>query len=98
MDKIDQISSHPDGPDYSSGTLIHLPGSEVAVPFQVGMDLYPMKDAYDNLDKQDIYDLHPLPSNPQEQDDNKHQILLHINLFFKKPSNLGGNRLGDELR
>jgi len=56
IDKKDQISQHPDGPDYSSGTLIHLPGSGGAAPFQVGMDLYPIKDIYDNLDKQDIYE------------------------------------------
>ena len=55
-----------------------------------------MQDAYDNPAKQDIYDSPPLPSNPQEQDANKHQILLHIKLFSKKLSNLGGNRTEDE--
>ena len=62
------------------------------------MDLYPIQDAYDNLDNQDIYDSPPLPSTPQEHDANKNQILLHINLFSKKPSNLGGKRLEDKLR
>ena len=45
------------------------------------------------LGKQDIYD--PPPAATYSQDENKHQILLHLNLFSKKPSTLGGNRAQD---
>ena len=95
VDKVDMLNYHPDGPDYSSGTLVHPPGSKNSAPFKVGLDLYPMGGVspLGALGKQDIYD--PPPAATYSQDDNKHQILLHLNLFSKKPSTLGGNRAQD---
>jgi len=86
---------HPDGPDYSTGTLIHPPGSKGSAPFKVGLDLYPIEGVspLGAFGKQDIYG----SSRPSSysQDDNKHQILLHLNLFSKKPSMLGGRQTQD---
>ena len=90
LDKTGQY--HPDGPDYSSGTLVHNKGS--SAPFKVGVDLYPMGGGGGGLSplgafgKQDIY-----PTSARgKQGDNKHEILLHLNLFSKKPSVPGGRR------
>ena len=67
-------------------------GSKGSVPFKVGLDLYPMVTgtSLSALGKQDIYSL---PSSPgYDGDNNKHEIMLHLNLFSKKPSILGGRR------
>ena len=86
---------HPDGPDYSTGTIIHPPGSKDSAPFKVGLDLYPIEGVspVGALGKQDIYDYSSPVMHPQ--DDIMHQILLHLNLFSKKPSALGGSRAQD---
>ena len=88
IDKFSDVGYHPDGPDYSSGTVVHNKGS---TPFKVGVDLYPMGGVspLGNFGKQDIYSS-VLPSSGH--DDNKHEILLHLNLFSKKPSVFGGRR------
>ena len=83
---------HPDGPDYSSGTLIN--SYKGSAPFKVGLDLYPIEGVspLGSLGKQDIYSSvipHGLGG-----DDNKHEILLHLNLFSKKPSIPGGRSGG----
>merc|ERR1719474_2414975 len=95
IDKVDQVSHHPDGPDYSSGSLVHPPGSDGSAPFKVGLDLYPIEgiSPLGAFGKQDIYETPQSPS--YSQDDNKHQILLHLNLFSKKPNTLGGSRAED---
>ena len=92
---IDKVSQgyHPDGPDYSTGTTVLKPyGAQGNVPFKVGLDLYPMlagtllSTPLGALGKQDIY----APSATYAGDENKHEIMLHLNLFSKKPSVLGG--------
>ena len=77
IDKTGSGQYHPDGPDYSSGTLVHNKGS--SAPFKVGVDLYPMGGVspLGAFGKQDIYPPHP----NAKQGDNKHEILLHLNLF-----------------
>ena len=97
IDKVSQ-SYHPDGPDYSTGTTVLKPfGSKGSVPFKVGLDLYPMVTgtSLSALGKQDIYSL---PSSPSyDGDNNKHEIMLHLNLFSKKPSVLGGREQDIEI-
>ena len=99
-DNIDKVSQsyHPDGPDYSTGTTVLNPfGSKGSVPFKVGLDLYPMVTgtSLSALGKQDIYSL---PSSPgYDGDNNKHEIMLHLNLFSKKPSVLGGREQDIEI-
>ena len=89
IDKTGHGQYHPDGPDYSSGTLVHNKGS--SAPFKVGVDLYPMGGVspLGAFGKQDVYPAHP---SGKQGGDNKHEILLHLNLFSKKPSVPGGRR------
>lgn len=88
LNKYDSERYHPDGPDYSSGTLIN--SYKGSAPFKVGVDLYPMGGVspLGGFGKQDIYSS-VIPQGGG-RDDNKHEILLHLNLFSKKPSILGG--------
>jgi len=98
IDKVSQ-SYHPDGPDYSTGTTVLKPfGSKGSVPFKVGLDLYPMVTgtSLSALGKQDIYSLPSSPSYAQGEN-NKHEIMLHLNLFSKKPSVLGGREQDIEI-
>ena len=92
IDKYDSERYHPDGPDYSSGTLIN--SYKGSAPFKVGVDLYPMGGVspLGGFGKQDIYSA-VIPQGGG-RDDNKHEILLHLNLFSKKPSILGGRSGG----
>ena len=89
QDKIDS-PYHPDGPDYSSGTLVH--SYKGSTPFKVGVDLYPIEGVspLGNFGKQDIYSSVIPNGNGKNHDDNKHEILLHLNLFSKKPASYGG--------
>ena len=86
--KFESERFHPDGPDYSSGTLIN--SYKGSAPFKVGVDLYPMGGVspLGGFGKQDIYS--SVIPQAGGRDDNKHEILLHLNLFSKKPSILGG--------
>ena len=90
VDKYDSERFHPDGPDYSSGTLIN--SYKGSAPFKVGVDLYPMGGVspLGGFGKQDIYSSVIPPDGGRDGGDNKHEILLHLNLFSKKPSILGG--------
>jgi len=88
----------PNGPDYSTATILHhSDASKGSAPFRVGLDLYPMT-GDTALGKQPssggggIYDLSPFVSGGE---DNKHEVLLHLNLFSRKPSHLGGSRAQD---
>ena len=76
---------HPDGPDYSSGTtVIGRPGYGGSVPFSVGLDLYPMVG--------EITDFSSTTNGA-----NKQEILIHLNLFSKKPSVLGGRQSDNKI-
>ena len=68
------------------------------MPFKVGLDLYPMVTgtSLSALGKQDIYSLPSSPSYAQGEN-NKHEIMLHLNLFSKKPSVLGGREQDIEI-
>ena len=79
LDKAVQTSFHPDGPDYSTGTIIRP-------PLRVGMDLYP-------IDNQDMSGSTTDTSYPH--DFNKHQIIVHINLYSKNPDMLDGRNTLD---
>ena len=72
----------PNGPDYTSSTVLQNNENIVrdSVPLRVGLDLYPMTDE-GLTGKQGAFGL---------TGDNKHEVLLHLNLFSKKPSNFGG--------
>ena len=76
---MDKTSFHPDGPDYSTAAIIRP-------PLRVGMDLYP-------LDKQDLSGSTTDNSYPQGY--NKHQIIVHINLYSKNPGMLDGRNIPD---
>ena len=78
-DQTGQTSFHPDGPDYSTGTIIRP-------PLSVGLDLYP-------LDKQDMSG--STTDNSFPHDFNKHQIIVHINLYSKNPDMLDGRNTQD---
>jgi hypothetical protein len=86
----------PNGPDYSTATILHNDETRGSKPFRVGLDLYPMT-GDTALGKQSasssggIYDLSPYVSG----EDNKHEVLLHLNLFSRKPAHLGGSRAQD---
>jgi hypothetical protein len=89
----------PNGPDYSTATILHHGDSSShtgSTPFRVGLDLYPMTGTT-SLGKQSsggggIYDVSPYVSSGE---DNKHEVLLHLNLFSRKPTHLGGSRAQD---
>ena len=86
----------PNGPDYSTATILHHGDTKGSTPCRVGLDLYPMT-GDTALGKQSssssggIYDLSPFVSG----EDNKHEVLLHLNLFSRKPTHLGGSRAQD---
>ena len=65
---------HPDGPDYTSGTHVLIHESK---PFQIGMDLYPIRS--DNSE----HDSHE--GDDDDGDENKHEILVQLNIHSKKP-------------
>ena len=75
----------PNGPDYtSSTTLLQNTNSVVrdSIPMRVGIDLYPMTDE-GLTGKYGTFGL---------TGDNKHEVLLHLNLYSKKPDNFGGRQ------
>ena len=78
----------PNGPDYSSATILHTGGSG-PLPYKVGVDLYPMG-GENPLGKHGL-------STSFNSEDNKHEILFHLNLFSKKPTSLGGRADNPEL-
>lgn len=76
----------PNGPDYSTATIIHNNGQQGGYPpFKVGLDLYPMG-GDGPIGKQG---LHNLAAN-LVGNNNKHEVLFHLNLYSKKPNSLGG--------
>ena len=80
-----QPPKRPNGPDYtSSTTVLSNPNSIVrdSIPMRVGIDLYPMSDE-GLLGKYGSFGL---------TGENKHEVLLHLNLFSKKPDNFGGRQ------
>ena len=80
-----QPPKRPNGPDYtSSTTVLSNPNSIVrdSIPMRVGIDLYPMSDE-GLLGKYGTFGL---------TGENKHEVLLHLNLFSKKPDNFGGRQ------
>ncbi|TRY80441.1 hypothetical protein TCAL_13337, partial [Tigriopus californicus] len=77
---LDYDPTRPDGPDYSTGTgyledklFDAAPSPPKSHPMSIGLDVYPM----DGTSKQG----YPRGSSH----DNKHEVLLHLNLFSKKP-------------
>ncbi len=103
-DKVDNGEDYrppprPNGPDYSTATILHHGDStKGSAPFRVGLDLYPMtgdtalgKQSSSSSSGGGIYDLSPFVSG----EDNKHEVLLHLNLFSRKPTHLGGSRAQD---
>lgn len=77
---LDYDPTRPDGPDYSTGTgyledkiFDSAPSPPKGGPMSIGLDVYPM----DGNSKQG----YPRGSSH----DNKHEVLLHLNLFSKKP-------------
>ena len=78
-----QTVKRPNGPDYTSSTVIHSPGQKDSRPFKVGLDLYPLS-GHNPLGKDGLYNLN--------NENNKHEVLLHLNLFSKKPTSLGGGK------
>jgi hypothetical protein len=79
MDKADQTSFHPDGPDYSTGAI-------TCPPLRVAMDLYPLHKQYISGSTTD---------NSFPHDFNKHHIIVHINLYSKNPDMLDGRNTQD---
>ena len=72
-------------------------GVQGSAPFKVGVDLYPIagQSPLGQFGKQDIYPELNLGEHGGARENNKHEILFHLNLFSKKPSSLGGKENPD---
>ena len=83
-------ATRPDGPDYTHSTVLGNVGFGEDLlkteknPVKIGLDVYPMTAGGNKYNS---------PSDGgRGKNDNKHELLLHLNLFSKKPKN-GGSGL-----
>ena len=87
-EEIEYDVNKPDGPDYTTATYLDSPLKTNKLPVNIGLDVYPLH-GVDELKKKKgrvgNKPHHHQHHNQHDKGNNKHELLLHLNLYSKKP-------------